>query len=105
MGLMAFAAPMAMKYAKRVFTKLASPKIAKQAAGVVAAGAGFEVGSRIVSGRGRKPQLIDPRTGKPFKKHRRQGLSGRDIMGAQKVARVVSMFGYKPKFKKRKGKR
>lgn len=105
MGLIAFAAPLALKYGKRLLTKAMTPRIAKQAAGVVAAGAGFEVGSRLVSGRGKKPQMIDPRTGKPFKKHRRAGLSGRDIMGAQKVARVVSAFGYKPKFKKRKVRR
>jgi hypothetical protein len=36
--------------------------------------------------------------GGPRKKHRR-GLSGADIRGAQKVARLVQHFGYKPKIK------
>jgi len=67
--------------------------------GAIATGAAFEVGGRIARGR---QVLIDPRTGKPFKKHRRVGLSGRDILGAQKVARLVHAFGYKPKIKPRK---
>jgi len=40
-----------------------------------------------------------------YRRRRRRGLSGRDIEGAQRVARVVSTFGYKPKFKRRKGRR
>lgn len=77
----------------------------KTAGGVVAAGAGFEAGSALVRRAGGRGQMIDPRTGKPFKKHRRTGLSGRDIKGAQKVARLVRAFGFKPKFAKRKGRR
>jgi hypothetical protein len=38
-------------------------------------------------------------------KKRAKGLSGRDIQGAQKVARVVQCFGYKPKMKYRCGKK
>jgi hypothetical protein len=83
----------------------------KKIAAVVGAGAGFELGGRAVRGpsgvvggaaRARFQQMIDPRTGRPFQKKRRAGLSGRDILGAQKVARVVQAFGYKPKMKKRK---
>jgi hypothetical protein len=44
-------------------------------------------------------------SGGPRKKHRR-GLTASDIRGAQKVARVVQHFGYKPKIKaRRRGRR
>jgi hypothetical protein len=38
-------------------------------------------------------------------RRRRRGVSGRDIQGAQRVAALVQAFGYKPKIKKRKGRR
>ncbi len=105
----------------------------KKAGAVVAAGAGFELGGRLIGGGGGAPPApmgmggrfrdigkpggfaIDEwgrrvrwnaRTGQwtVVKKHR-AGLSGRDILGAQKVARVVKAFGYKPKIQKRKGRR
>lgn len=71
----------------------------KYAGGAVATGAAFEVGGRLARGRG---VAIDPRTGMPYRKRRGQGLSARDIRGAQKVARIVQHFGYKPKIKPRK---
>jgi len=88
-----------------LLAKVPGLKVAKAGVGLAAGGAAFEAGGRLVRGRGAAPK-IDPRTGLPFpRKKRRAGLSGRDILGAQKVARVVSAFGYKPKFKKRKGRR
>lgn len=83
----------------------------KKVAAVVGAGAGFELGGRAVRGpsgmaggaaRARFQQIIDPRTGRPFKRPKRHGLSASDIKGAQKVARLVRAFGYKPKIKPRK---
>jgi hypothetical protein len=38
-------------------------------------------------------------------RRRRAGLTARDIKGAQKVARVVQAFGYKPKLQHRKKRR
>lgn len=76
----------------------------KTVGGAVATGAGLSAGAAIVSRRG-KQVMIDPRTGRPFKRHHRTGLSGRDILGAQKVARVVRAFGFKPKYAKKKGRR
>jgi len=96
-------------------------KLGRRAPAIVAAGGAFGVaetlGSRAVGGyrttaaRGAAITTIDDygrkwRMGKdgkwhPVKKHR-AGLSGRDILGAQKVARLVHAFGYKPKIKPRK---
>ena len=97
-------APQLAAGAKRIGGKLLSKVTAKRAAGVVAAGAGFEVGGRLVRGGGQGAMrgLIDPRTGKPFPRRKRHGLSASDIRGAQKVARLVRAFGYKPKIKPRR---
>jgi hypothetical protein len=38
-------------------------------------------------------------------RHRRRGVTGRDIQGAQRVAALVHAFGFKPKIKRRKGRR
>lgn len=42
----------------------------------------------------------------PATRRRRKGLSGRDIEGAQRVMKLVSTFGYKPKLPcRRKGRK
>jgi hypothetical protein len=80
----------------------------KKVAAVVGAGAGFELGGRAVRGRAparRGMGLIDPRTGMAFRRPKRRGLTANDIRGAQKVARLVKSFGYKPHLKVKKGRR
>lgn len=82
-------------------------KAVKPAAKVVAVGAGFEVGSRAVASRYGAPKVqpVD-QYGRPiYRKRRGQGLSARDIRGCQKVARVVTHFGYKPKMHARRKRR
>jgi hypothetical protein len=81
----------------------------KKVAAVVGAGAGFELGGRAVRGPSGKPTMASRAAarsmyGEPgtFRRRRRAGLTANDIRGAQKVARVVQSFGYKPKIKKRK---
>lgn len=114
MGLLAKLAPLAAKFGG--FIPVVGPAVQKiggilakipgrKVAAVVGAGAGFELGGRAVRGRGRMargPMPVDPRTGRPFQRRRRAGLSASDIKGAQKVARLVRAFGYKPKIKPRK---
>lgn len=104
----------------------------KKAAVIVGAGAGFEAGGALARRAfgggapggfpggmpdvctygpdGHKYRLSKPRPASPGGRWvrcraRGTGLSGRDIRGAQKVARVVRAFGFKPKFAKRKGRR
>lgn len=79
------------------------PGVVRKGGAIAGAGAAFELGGRAV--RGGRSVAIDPRTGKPYRHRRGQGLSARDIRGAQKVARIVQHFGYKPKIKPRKHKR
>lgn len=104
----------------------------KKAAVIVGAGAGFEAGSALVrrgvggggggmaggfaggmpdvcayGPDGHKYRLSKPRAASAGGRWvrcrpRGQGLSARDIRGAQKVARVVHAFGWKPKMAKRK---
>lgn len=81
--------------------KLLAKRFARGAAVAVGGGAAFEGGSRFVRGRGRRAN-IDPQTGLPMRRRRRAGLTAGDIRGAQKVARIVRAFGFKPKFAKRK---
>jgi len=82
----------------------------KKVAGVVGAGAAFGAAEQYAAGRvGTRQQQASLRAqgfdkyGRPIKRSRgRKGLTGRDILGAQKVARLVHAFGYKPKIKPRK---
>lgn len=63
-------------------------------------------GGALGMARGKKA-CFDPRTGMQVKcKSRRgRGLTGSDIRGAQKVARLVQAFGFRPKIKARKRRR
>jgi hypothetical protein len=89
----------------------------KKIAAVVGAGAGFELGGRAVRGgpsgvlggmaRGgfmhpHKGYSVAGREHWHGGRKKRAGLTANDIRGAQKVARIVTMFGFKPKLKKRK---
>lgn len=103
--------PKLMGKAGGALRSLLGGRAARVGAVAVGTGAAFEAGGRVV--RGRRPglqydpqtgQRINPRTGLPFRK-RRRGVTGADIRGAQRVARLVSAFGFKPKFARRKKRR
>lgn len=86
-----------------------APRVVKAGAGLAAGGAAFEAGGALVRPKARRGRVgAGDRyyNGQEFyRRKRRAGLSGRDIQGAQKVARVVKAFGYKPKFQKRRHRR
>lgn len=71
-------------------------RVAATTAAAVGGGAAFEGGARFLRGQG-ADMMMRPR--------RRRGLSGADIRGAQRVAKLVSTFGFKPKFKRRSTRR
>jgi len=81
-----------------VLAKL-TQKYAPAAAVGVALGVGSGVGERFAG-----PPSAGEYDAGPARR-RRRGLSGRDIEGAQRVARVVQAFGYKPKIKRTKRRR
>jgi hypothetical protein len=96
-------APGPIGMAGKVLSKIPMRKTAAVAAAGGVFGAAETIGSRGVGGYRTRMQVpIDPRTGRPYRKRSRQGLSGRDIKGAQKVARLVQAFGFRPKIKPRK---
>jgi len=92
-----------LKGAGRIFKKKGTAAARMAQAGVLRAGRAAMRGggalARAYTGGGRAMREPGLR-----RKHRR-GLSGADIRGAQRVARVVMSFGFKPKFKKRSKRR
>jgi hypothetical protein len=89
------------QFGQRAATKLASRigggRVAQVGGALATVAAGTAIGNRLGGG-----ELEDMG---PVKR-RRKGLSGRDIQGAQRVAALVSSFGYKPKLPcRRKGRK
>jgi len=63
------------------------------------AGSGMYPGSPTSGFVGGGPRSSTGTLGTTGRKRHRRGLSASDIRGAQKVARLVQHFGYKPKVK------
>jgi hypothetical protein len=99
MGLIAAATQLAGAVGSK-FLSRAGAKVAARY-GVGMAGVGIATAAGTAIGRGGGGQVYDMG---PVRR-RRRGVSGRDIQGAQRVAALVQAFGYKPKIKKRKGRR
>lgn len=113
--------------AKAITALTAHPLAAVGGAGAVGAAAGAGTALALTGGGGGGPPgmmrrvcvigpdghkyaMSKPRPASPGGRWYRcrprgRGISARDIRGAQKVARVVHAFGWKPKMHKRKGRR
>ena len=92
MGLWDFAASAAKQYGPALMAR------AQQALAPQGPAMGFAAPARPGTVPARGAEEYMPR-------RRRAGLTARDIKGAQKVARVVQAFGYKPKMQHRKKRR
>lgn len=98
MGLIStLATAVAKKGVTAITKKITGTTAAKVAVGAGTIAAGTALGN-VMSGGGWED--MGPA------RRRRKGLSGRDIEGAQRVMRLVSTFGYKPKLPcRRKGRK
>ena len=100
MGLLSSALQIGGQLGSKFLTRATGKVAARYGVGVAGVGlataAGTAVANRLGGG-----QVYDMGPAR----RRRRGLSGRDIEGAQRVARVVQAFGYKPKIQRRKKRR
>jgi len=97
MGLLSSALQVGGSLASRFLTRGTAKVAARYGVGVAGVGAATAAGTAIANRMG-GGSVVDMGPSR----RRRRGLSGRDIEGAQRVARVVQAFGYKPKIQRRK---
>jgi hypothetical protein len=100
MGLIAAGMQLAGAVGSRFLSRAGAKVAARYGVGVAGVGLATAAGTAIANRAGGR-QVYDMG---PARRHRR-GVTGRDIQGAQRVAALVQAFGYKPKIKKRKGRR
>jgi len=100
MGLIAAGMQLAGQVGSRFLSRAGAKVAARYGVGVAGVGLATAAGTAIANRAGGR-QVMDMGPAR----RRRRGLSGRDIEGAQRVARVVQTFGYKPKMQRRKKRR
>ena len=100
MGLIAAGMQLAGAVGSRFLSRAGAKVAARYGVGVAGVGLATAGGTAIANRMG-GGQVMDMG---PVR-HRRRGVTGRDIQGAQRVAALVHAFGFKPKIKRRKGRR
>jgi hypothetical protein len=100
MGLIAAGLQIAGSVGGRFLSRAGAKVAARYGVGVAGVGLATAVGTAVANRVG-GGQTYDMG---PVKR-RRRGVTGRDIQGAQRVAALVHAFGFKPKIKRRKGRR